>query len=79
MAGEFHYNLGRDADGEHEADEGLAAAVGADFAVFGDGDVVSASFKVCSFIPGLIRSFDGQRWPRIWHHRPSSAPWPKAP
>ena len=31
MAGEFHYNLGRDADGEHEADEGLAAAVGADF------------------------------------------------
>ena len=30
MAGEFHHNLGGDANGEHKADEGLAAAVGAD-------------------------------------------------
>ena len=48
MAGEFHHNLGRDANGEHETDEGLAAAMGADFAVFGDGDVVASAFRSSS-------------------------------
>ena len=43
MAGEFHDDLGRDADGEHEADKGLAAAVGADEGVLGVGLVVAVA------------------------------------
>ena len=54
MAGEFHHNLGGDADGEHETDEGLAAAVGADFGVFRDGDIVSASFADAGDVDGLV-------------------------
>ena len=56
MAGEFHHNLGCDADGEHETDEGLAAAVGADFGVFGDGDVVSAAFAEAGDVDGLVEA-----------------------
>ena len=56
MAGEFHHNLGGDADGEHEADEGLAAAVGADFGVFRDGDVVSAAFAEAGDVDGLVEA-----------------------
>ena len=56
MAGEFHHNLGRDADGEHETDEGLAAAVGTDFGVFGDGDIVSATFAEVGDVDGLVEA-----------------------
>ncbi len=56
MAGELHHNLGRDADGEHEADEGLAAAVGSDFGVFGDGDVVAAALAEAGDVDGVIEA-----------------------
>ena len=56
MAGEFHHNLGGDADGEHETDESLAAAVGADFGVFGDGDIVSAAFAEAGDVDWFIET-----------------------
>ena len=53
---EFHHYLGRDANGEHEADEGFAAAVGADFGVFGPGDVVALAFAEAGDVDGLVEA-----------------------
>lgn len=54
MAGKFHHDLRGDTDGEHEADEGLSAAVGADFAVFGNRDVVALPFAESGDVGGAV-------------------------
>ena len=48
MAGEFHDDLGGDADGEHEADEGLAAGVSADRLIFWVHFIVTGAVAVAS-------------------------------
>ena len=54
MACEFHHYLGRDADGEHEADEGLSAGVGGHLGVFGADDVVSAAVLEAGDADGFV-------------------------
>lgn len=56
MAGEFHYDLGGDGDGEHKADEGLAAAVGANEFVLGIDFIVAVAVAVASDGVGLVES-----------------------
>ena len=48
MTGEFHYDLRRDADGEHETDESLAAGVGANEFVLGIDFIVAVAVAVAS-------------------------------
>lgn len=58
MAGEFHHNLrgGGDANGEHEANESLAATVGCNLGVFGNSDVVAAALTEASNVDGVVKS-----------------------
>ena len=58
MAGEFHDNVRRDADGEGEADEGLSAGVGADLRPFGIDIVVTGAVAVEGDVDGGVELAD---------------------
>ena len=56
VACEFHHHLRGHSNGEHEADEGLSATVGADLGVFGPGDVVALAFAEAGDMDGLVEA-----------------------